>query len=205
MSHNRPISERLSARVWRYPLSPDQWSGIAFGSLVAGAALLACGRTRVGGSLVQLGAVLDGVDGGVARLQGTASPRGALLDLTLDRIGDVAVHSGLALAAGGTTVDWLLSSAATNGAVVASVVKERANAEGSAVIALEEADDPSRPPITLPTLADRDGRLLAAAIGGVIRSPRASLVWLALVSNLRLVRRLRSARRLMQTPASPTA
>jgi phosphatidylglycerophosphate synthase/putative flippase GtrA len=64
-------------------------------SMGAGVAL-AAGRFALGGWLYILSGALDFVDGRLARLTGTASPRGAALDSVLDRYADTAVLIGLA-------------------------------------------------------------------------------------------------------------
>ena len=48
---------------------------------------------------------------------------------------------------------------------------------------------------------DRDGRLFAVTLFGLIRQPRLALLWLAVTSNLRLRRRLDAARELLRRRA----
>ncbi len=62
------------------------WAGwiVARGSLATGALVLA------------VGSLLDMLDGGLARLQGRSSPRGAFLDSNVDRLSEAAVYTGLA-------------------------------------------------------------------------------------------------------------
>ncbi len=52
----------------------------------------------VGGMLVQLSSIVDGVDGDLARLRGTASVGGGILDAVLDRYADLAIVTGMYLA-----------------------------------------------------------------------------------------------------------
>ncbi len=56
---------------------------------------LACGRWRAGGVILAVGGLLDAVDGALARASGKASPFGAFLDSTLDRVGEALVYFGL--------------------------------------------------------------------------------------------------------------
>ncbi len=67
------------------------------GLLVSGgtAYLLAVGQFTAGGLLLLLAGVLDMADGAVARLTGSASPTGALLDSTADRLAEAVVFLGL--------------------------------------------------------------------------------------------------------------
>ena len=56
---------------------------------------LAYGRWRAGGVILAVGGLLDAVDGALARASGKASPFGAFLDSTLDRVGEALVYFGL--------------------------------------------------------------------------------------------------------------
>jgi len=195
---NRPISRRISARVAPRPVTPDQWSWVAFGAVTAGAAGFALGAPRLGAVLVHAGSVLDGVDGEVARLQGTSSASGALLDLVLDRVSDVLVLAGLAQGAGGRRIDWLLALAAANGVLTSGIVKERLGAERQSVAHLQRQESSRSAVDRLLPWTNRDGRLFAVALSGAIRQPRAGLAWLAATSNLRLLRRAGAARALLR-------
>ena len=68
---------------------------------VLGGVLIGFGRLGWGAGVALVGSALDGLDGSVARAAGTESPRGALLDAMADRVGEVAVLSGLAAAVAG--------------------------------------------------------------------------------------------------------
>ncbi len=198
---NRPLSRRISARVWALPVTPDQWSYTSFGLICAGAAAFAVQLPKIGAVLVHAGSIVDGVDGEVARLQGTSSTEGALLDLTLDRVSDIALVSGLALGAGGRSIDWMLALAAANGLDTASVVKERVSAEGvpAAELQREERSDDDLDVVL--RFGGRDGRLFAVTLSGLIGQPRLALLWLAVTSNMRLRRRLDAARELLRRRA----
>jgi CDP-diacylglycerol--glycerol-3-phosphate 3-phosphatidyltransferase len=62
---------------------------------LVGAAFIAVERYALGAFIAGLGAVLDALDGPLARYQGTASIRGAFIDTMADRFGEVAVWAGL--------------------------------------------------------------------------------------------------------------
>lgn len=59
--------------------------------------LAATGRFGTAAAVLVVGAVLDALDGMVARARGTASPAGAVLDSCIDRISDAAPYIGLAI------------------------------------------------------------------------------------------------------------
>jgi phosphatidylglycerophosphate synthase len=204
---NRPISRRISSRVAGYPVSPDQWSWLAFGAVCAGAGSFAVGLPRVGAALVHAGSVLDGVDGEVARLQDASSPAGALLDLVLDRVSDVAVLAGMAHGAGSRRIDWLMALAATNGVLTSGIVKERLGAEQLSVAELQREESARAAIDHVLPWTGRDGRLFAVTLAGLAHTPRLGLAWLAFASNVRLLRRAGAARSLLRgdtrTPPAP--
>jgi CDP-L-myo-inositol myo-inositolphosphotransferase len=197
---NRPISRRISAHVADNGMTPDQWSWVAFGTVCGGAAAFAARAPRLGGLLVHAGSVLDGVDGEVARHQGTSSAGGALLDLVLDRVSDIIVLAGLAQASGGRRTHWLLALAAANGVLVSGLAKERLGAEQQSVSDLQREESAGNAIDRVLPWTNRDGRLLAVTLGGLLRTPWIPLTWIAVSSNVRLVRRFVSARAMLDRP-----
>ncbi|MBT5774003.1 MAG: CDP-alcohol phosphatidyltransferase family protein [Dehalococcoidia bacterium] len=199
---NRPLSRFISARVADQPITADHWSGIAFAAAMLGATAFALRLPRLGALLVHTGSVLDGVDGEVARAQGTAGPSGALFDLALDRTADVAILAGIAHGGGGRTTDWLAALTAANGIVGASVVKERLSAEGVRAADTQRTESEAGWQRALLPLGGRDGRLFSITLLGLARRPRLALYWLAVQSTVRLVERVRTGRRLLDSEDS---
>lgn len=195
---NRPISRLITARVAAHPISANQWSGIAFATTLLGAAAFAVRLPRLGALAVHAGSVLDGVDGEVARAKGTAGPSGALLDLALDRTADVAILGGLAHGAGGRRADWAAALVAANGVVTASVAKERLSAEAVAAARTQRAEAASGWKRALMPLGNRDGRLLAITVLGLLRRPRLALWGIAALSSVRLIERVRVGRAILE-------
>ena len=78
-------------------LTPNVITLLGFGISVAGAGLVASGWLFAGGIIFLLGSFLDLFDGALARLTGTASPFGALLDSVFDRLGEASLFVGLAI------------------------------------------------------------------------------------------------------------
>ena len=106
MQEYRTRVRKVSARYVEKPaarllqkvgLTPNQLTVI--GLLLSGgtAYLLSEGLFLVGGVLLILASALDMADGSLARLQGRASPAGALLDSTADRISEAVIFLGLLL------------------------------------------------------------------------------------------------------------
>ncbi len=182
---NRPVSTRMSMALAHLPIHPDVVSLAAFLLGILAAWLLASGRGIVGGILVQIASILDGVDGEIARLQMRAGPGGALLDGVLDRLADAAIVAGLALWALDTGSDpglvAALGVAATAGAMLSMATKDRIAALGIPPV-------PERWIGFL--LGGRDARLLIVAIGALLAQPVAILVVLIATSTLSLGVRL---------------
>ena len=163
---NRPVSSRLSILLVRMPIHPDVVSLVAFAVAAVAAFALAGGHGVIGGVLVHVSSVLDGVDGEVARLQVRPSPWGALFDGLLDRLGDAAIVGGLALWAlesgsSSTVVLWL-AVLATTGSMLSMATKDR-------ITALRLPAPPERWIGYL--LGGHDGRFLIATIGAIAGRP----------------------------------
>ena len=102
---NRRLSAPISLVLLRAGVSPGAATVATFLFALAAAAVLALGvvwpaALVLGGVLVQLASILDGVDGEIARASLRSSPFGGFLDSVLDRAADAAVLAALAVAAG---------------------------------------------------------------------------------------------------------
>jgi choline kinase/phosphatidylglycerophosphate synthase len=170
---NRRISGPLTRLLLHTGLTPDAATALAFVVTLLAAGLVATGSTWLmvaGGVGVILGSALDGVDGELARVSGTASRRGATLDTLLDRYADLAVVLALILAAGGTRTAWGWGFAAAAGCLLVSYV----HAVG------RDTD--------VRLLFRREFRLLIFAVAAVIGLPLWGLVAVAVAANLDVVR-----------------
>ena len=76
-------------------LTPNAITILGFLTCVASAYLVGSGWLLAGGIVFLLGGGLDLFDGALARLNGQASPFGALLDSVFDRLGEAALFVGL--------------------------------------------------------------------------------------------------------------
>lgn len=97
---------------------------------LAGAVLVGMGSLRLGALVALVGSALDGLDGTVARESGTESARGALLDAGVDRVGEVAVFAGLAVAVAGQARLVLAIILALGGAMLVPYLRAKAEAAG---------------------------------------------------------------------------
>jgi CDP-diacylglycerol--glycerol-3-phosphate 3-phosphatidyltransferase len=90
----RPVGEALA----RTPITPNMITFIGTVGVAVGALwLFPTGHLFVGALVCWGFAMFDMLDGLLARTKGTTGSWGAFLDSTLDRIGDGAVFSGLAI------------------------------------------------------------------------------------------------------------
>jgi CDP-diacylglycerol--glycerol-3-phosphate 3-phosphatidyltransferase len=93
--------------------------------------LLLTGRRLVPGLLLLLAGILDIFDGGVARLRGEESKKGALLDATVDRLSDGIVFGAVFLAEA-TIHGNELTAAMALVAMIVSLLVSHVRAEGEA-------------------------------------------------------------------------
>lgn len=88
-----PVVSLLS----RTGLTPNMLTLLGFLGSLGGATAIATGHFLVGGLVVLFSSVFDLLDGPLARAKGQATPLGALLDSTLDRLSEIALFFGLLL------------------------------------------------------------------------------------------------------------
>lgn len=96
---NRKISTRITRFIVRkdFSITPNQVSVISFILVSLAFPLFLLQIPLWAGILVQVGSVIDGVDGELARATGKTSPKGAFLDAILDRVGDCLALIGASL------------------------------------------------------------------------------------------------------------
>ncbi len=78
-------------------------------------------------AMLLISAILDVLDGAVARLRGIASPKGALLDSTVDRINDVIYSISLYFLG----VPWTIIFLWGSGSILVSLTRAAAEVEGT--------------------------------------------------------------------------
>ena len=91
----RYLEEPLARLLKAMGLSPNKVTILGLLTGAACAYLLSMGNFVGGGALLILAGVMDMADGALARRYGNASPRGALLDSTIDRVAEATVFLGL--------------------------------------------------------------------------------------------------------------
>jgi CDP-diacylglycerol--glycerol-3-phosphate 3-phosphatidyltransferase len=133
-----PLEEALVA--WGVHPDAVTWAQLGV-SVLAGAAFWA-GWIFLAGWLAILGGTLDVLDGSLARRNGVAGPRGALVDSLVDRYAEFATFVGLGAFFRDT---WLLLAVAVAGFASMMVSYTRARAEGLGIdLRLGSAQRPER-------------------------------------------------------------
>jgi len=122
-----------------------------------------------GGGVILLAGLLDMMDGRLARLGGSSSKFGALLDSSLDRYSELFTLSGIALLLLRIGDDWFWAAIATFAAIIGSVMVSyvRARAEGLGISCKVG-------------LMQRPERVVVTAIAAIVTGITASPCWLAI-------------------------
>ena len=126
---NRPVGRPFSMLLVHTPVTPNQISVASIVIGLAGAWLLARGgqaEAILGATLFQLSAIVDCMDGDVARMVFKESPLGKWLDLLGDQIVHAAIFIGvgvgLARTGSAAPVGWLAASAVAGALISFGVV-----------------------------------------------------------------------------------
>ena len=170
--------------LYRVGLKAWQLTVLSLLTNVAVATLLLTGRRLVPGFLLLLAGALDIFDGGVARLRGEESRKGALLDAAIDRVSDGMVFGSIFLAEMAVHGNEVTAAMALAAMVVSLLVSHlRAEAE-AAGLGMTEG--------TVQRLERYVGLILGLTIPGALLPVLIALTVLGIVTT---VQRLLTARR----------
>ncbi len=122
----QPIGRFLA----RIGISPTFMTLFGFVIAATGSILIGIGHPVLGASVFLAGSALDGLDGAVARASNRVTARGAFLDATVDRLGEIAMLTGLAVAQRGEARILLLSLLSMGGAMMIPYMRAKAEVEG---------------------------------------------------------------------------
>jgi phosphatidylglycerophosphate synthase/putative flippase GtrA len=111
-------------------ITPNQLTIGSLASSLLGAAAFALGSPEAGGALVILCAILDALDGMVARTRGTASEAGELLDAAVDRYAEIATFAGIAAYYRSYAPGFWLALASMGGALLVSYARAKGEISG---------------------------------------------------------------------------
>jgi phosphatidylglycerophosphate synthase len=113
---NRHLSLPMSWLLMRTPVRPNHVTLFCFALAVLGGVVIARGGWSngvLGMLLVNLGSIIDGVDGELARLKYRFSRLGQWMDTLADDFGNIAYITGIALSMRAAGVDWAVPVAVT--------------------------------------------------------------------------------------------
>ncbi len=173
---NRKASEPMARVFAKTRVTPNQITWAAFGIALLSFVSLIFDQNVIGGLLVQLSSVVDGVDGSLARLKGMTSTFGGFLDSVLDRYADILILLGLTLwSVSNETYPgiWLAGFLAMAGTTCISYTRARI---GSNHRHLFDRG--------LKSVASRDIRLFLIMIGAVTGQAYFCLIAIAALTNL---------------------
>ncbi|UCG40288.1 MAG: CDP-alcohol phosphatidyltransferase family protein [Acidimicrobiia bacterium] len=126
-----PLLDPLGRGLAALRLTPTKLTLGGLAVVVVASWLIAAGDLALGGWLFLAGSALDGLDGTVARVTGTASRKGALIDSVADRAGEIAVWGALATWLAYEPRWVLLCVLALGGALLTSYLRAKAEAIGA--------------------------------------------------------------------------
>jgi len=116
----------------RLGFTPNRLTLLGVAISVGGAVLIAAGHLTYGSLVLGFGATLDILDGLLARITDSETQRGAFLDSFTDRVGEIAMWTGLAfyLADDGRSALVVLTLVAVCGSLLIPYLRAKAEGEG---------------------------------------------------------------------------
>jgi CDP-diacylglycerol--glycerol-3-phosphate 3-phosphatidyltransferase len=122
--------EPMARLCLRLKITPNQLTAGSLACSVGGAAAFAVGRFTLGGWLVIACAILDALDGMVARTRGTASDAGELIDAAVDRYAEIATFAGIAAYYRSYPLGFWLALGSLAGALLVSYARAKGEISG---------------------------------------------------------------------------
>ena len=179
---NRRASKPMAQLLAKTRITPNQITWVAFVIALLSFISFIFGQNIVGGLLVQLSSIVDGVDGSLARLKGMTSTFGGFLDSVLDRYADILIVLGLTL--------WSLSHEAYPGIWLAGFLAITGTISISYSRARIDSNHRHLFDKGLKSLASRDMRLFLIMLGAVAGQAYFCLIVIAALTNLVVFYRL---------------
>ena len=124
------IVQPLIRLLDRLHITPTAVTAVALVLMVVGGIIIGAGHPVTGVIIATIGALLDVVDGALARATGNVTARGGLLDTTSDRIAETAVWAGVAVYVSPDQQAVALCVTGLAAAMMVSFVRARAEAAG---------------------------------------------------------------------------
>jgi CDP-diacylglycerol--glycerol-3-phosphate 3-phosphatidyltransferase len=122
--------EPMKKALLRTGITPNQLTAASLLASLGGAVAFASGRFTTGGWLVIACAILDALDGMVARARGTASDAGELIDAAVDRYAEIATFAGIAAYYRNYPLGFWLALCSLGGALLVSYARAKGEISG---------------------------------------------------------------------------
>lgn len=183
-SINRKISRPTARLLAKHTkATPNQISVLSLAVSILSGLCFFLSQNIPGGILAQVSSILDGVDGDLAVLTGKTSVFGGFFDSVLDRYGDFAILIGMTYSAFLNSKSVLLLAVALTAVIGAFMVSySRTRAKQSFGITFKKG--------VSGYAANRDVRLFIIMIGGILNQVFVTLVVLAFLTNLVVLKRV---------------
>ena len=179
---NRKMAEPMVRLLAKTKVTPNQVTWAVFGIVLLSFVSFFLGHNIIAGLLVQLSAIVDCVDGSLARLKDMTSEFGGFLDSVLDRYADILIVLGLtlwSLSHEPYSGIWLVGFLAITGTISISYSRARIGPNHRHLF------DKG-----LKSLASRDIRLFLIMLGAVIGQAYFCLIVIAVLTNVVVFYRL---------------
>jgi phosphatidylglycerophosphate synthase/putative flippase GtrA len=121
---------KLEGAALALRITPNQLTAGSLACSVGGAVAFALGKPGLGGALILGCAVLDALDGMVARTRGTASDAGELIDAAVDRYAEIATFAGIAAYYRNYPLGFWLALLSLGGALLVSYARAKGEISG---------------------------------------------------------------------------
>ncbi|HDI06824.1 MAG TPA: CDP-alcohol phosphatidyltransferase family protein [Candidatus Bathyarchaeota archaeon] len=194
-SINRKISRPMARLLAQHTrAAPNQISVLSLAVSVLSGLCFFLSQNILGGILAQASSILDGVDGDLAVLTGKTSVFGGFFDSVLDRYGDFAILIGMTYSALLNHESILVLAVALIAVIGTFMVSySRTRAKQSFGITFKRGISGYA--------ANRDVRLLIIMIGGILNQVFVTLVVLAVLTNIVVIKRVYDCWKLSTTEA----
>jgi len=126
-----PILDPIAVGLAKARLTPTMITILGLVVTLVGAGFIAVDRYALGAFIAGTGALLDALDGPLARHLGTASIRGAFVDTMADRFGEVGLWSALTFSLRSDETALMLCVAALATSLLTPYVRSKAESWGA--------------------------------------------------------------------------
>ncbi len=130
----RPLADRVAVPVAkglvRIGATPNWLTVFGLAFVLVGVGIVLAGQEQLGALVMALATVVDGLDGAVARLRGTACAFGSFLDSVADRVADAAIFGAAAWLLRDDPLLFIVTMVALAAALITSYIRAKAESLG---------------------------------------------------------------------------